>query len=417
MDDPNITMEEYIRVEEEKARRHGQTFNWQTATYGKMEYYEDEDDSSTNLETEYPAIVFDGTALSCEPTVSPLNNDEINFRISFDESDNEDYMLIFVENSFSYKIICIDTLKTDSENENDKVNMLSSLPPEPTIGYIEDLDFFKDFENEFPAIVYNDLKSKSDPLIEPSISSQHIDKFETSLSEYDEEEQNVLYFNESFPLDVIFPNNLKTIKDNDDNIDITQPSRKAKMWHLYHLGIRGTHGSDTRSRDMTMVLYTATSRGSRQYGVGRLTGMSDTEMGLDVADTLCFKLGGARRRMTWRQFILALGLHTKEEMVKAGFGAYCMDRGTANVLYLLAQYLFRHAEGRKSRARLFGCPSLGVLQLILDWLVIRVRDTWAWVAPGPKKQQAAAVGAPRAAKDTLVVDEGAQVVPAPVQAP
>ncbi|GJX68166.1 hypothetical protein Tco_0303893 [Tanacetum coccineum] len=34
--------------------------------------------------------------------------------------------------------------------------------------------------------------------------------------------------------------------------------------------------------------------------------MSDTEMGLDVADTLCFQLGGARRRMTWRQFILAL---------------------------------------------------------------------------------------------------------------
>ncbi|GJU68190.1 hypothetical protein Tco_1254449 [Tanacetum coccineum] len=34
--------------------------------------------------------------------------------------------------------------------------------------------------------------------------------------------------------------------------------------------------------------------------------MSNTEMGLDVADTLCFQLGGARRRMTWRKFILAL---------------------------------------------------------------------------------------------------------------
>ncbi|GJY07401.1 hypothetical protein Tco_0374455 [Tanacetum coccineum] len=29
-----------------------------------------------------------------------------------------------------------------------------------------------------------------------------------------------------------------------------------------------------------------------------------------------------------------------------------MDRGTANVLYLLAQYLFRHAKGRKSDTRL-----------------------------------------------------------------
>ncbi|GJX67439.1 hypothetical protein Tco_0303166 [Tanacetum coccineum] len=33
-------------------------------------------------------------------------------------------------------------------------------------------------------------------------------------------------------------------------------------------------------------------------------------------------LGGVRRRMTWRQFILALGLHTEQEMAEAGFGAY-----------------------------------------------------------------------------------------------
>ncbi|GKB59698.1 ribonuclease H-like domain-containing protein [Tanacetum coccineum] len=213
-------------MEEEKARRQGQTFNWQTATYGKMEYYKD--DSFTNLETEYPAIVFDDTSnasLSCEPTVSPLDNNEIDFDISFDESDDEDYMVIFNENSFSCKIIYVDNLKMDSEDENDKVNMPSSLSPEPTFGYIDDLDFFKDFENEFPAIAYNDLKSKSDPLIEPSVSSQHIDKFETSLSEYDEKEQNVLYLNDSFSLNVIFSNNPKTIKDNDDNFDITEPSK------------------------------------------------------------------------------------------------------------------------------------------------------------------------------------------------
>nr|GEV36218.1 reverse transcriptase domain-containing protein [Tanacetum cinerariifolium] len=33
MDDPNITMAEYIQLEEEKARRRGQEFNWETATY------------------------------------------------------------------------------------------------------------------------------------------------------------------------------------------------------------------------------------------------------------------------------------------------------------------------------------------------------------------------------------------------
>nr|GEU97226.1 hypothetical protein [Tanacetum cinerariifolium]GEY21032.1 hypothetical protein [Tanacetum cinerariifolium] len=57
-------MEEYIMLKKEKARRN--------------------------------VIVFDDTftsqaALSCEPVVSPLNDNEIYFRISFDEFDDEDY--------------------------------------------------------------------------------------------------------------------------------------------------------------------------------------------------------------------------------------------------------------------------------------------------------------------------------------
>ncbi|GKC88230.1 hypothetical protein Tco_1148879, partial [Tanacetum coccineum] len=36
IDDPNITMEEYIKLKEEKARRRGKVFNWETATYGKI---------------------------------------------------------------------------------------------------------------------------------------------------------------------------------------------------------------------------------------------------------------------------------------------------------------------------------------------------------------------------------------------
>ncbi|GKC44647.1 hypothetical protein Tco_1062369 [Tanacetum coccineum] len=94
MDNPNITMEEYIRLQKEKALSRGETFNRQTATYGKMEYCEDEDDCFIKFESEFPAIVLDDTsreALSWEPTVSPINDNEIDFRILFDESDNEDY--------------------------------------------------------------------------------------------------------------------------------------------------------------------------------------------------------------------------------------------------------------------------------------------------------------------------------------
>ncbi|GJY80965.1 retrovirus-related pol polyprotein from transposon TNT 1-94 [Tanacetum coccineum] len=131
---PNITMEEYIRLEEEKARKRGKMYNWKTATYGKIWYDEDVLDPRS-VKTEFPAIVFNDTLTlnetpSCEPTVSSHY-----------------------------------------------------------------------FENEFPAIVYNDaLTSKSDLLTEPTISPRHIDEFdlkdETSLSECDEKEQNVLYFND-----------------------------------------------------------------------------------------------------------------------------------------------------------------------------------------------------------------------------
>ncbi|GJR93460.1 hypothetical protein Tco_0265634 [Tanacetum coccineum] len=168
MDDPNIIIEEYIRIEEEKARRHAIVFN----------------DKLTSEE-----------AFSCEPT-----------------------------------------------NDNDKVNMPSFPSPEPTVSYFNDLDYFKDFEKKFLAIVYNDaLTSKLDFLTEPSVSPQHIDEFnlkdETSLSECDEEEQNILYFNDLFPFNIIYPDDLKSDKDNDnDKIDIKQFSRDC----LY--GVSKPHG-------------------------------------------------------------------------------------------------------------------------------------------------------------------------------
>ncbi|GKC36030.1 monodehydroascorbate reductase [Tanacetum coccineum] len=168
MDDPNITIEEYIRLEEEKARRRGKVYNWESATDGKIWYDEDVHDLRS-VETEFPAIVFDDAftsevTLSCEPT--------------------------------------------------------------PTVSYFDDLDYFKDFEKEFPAIVYNDaLTSKLIFLTEPTVNPHHIDEFnlkdETSLSKCDEEEQNVLYFNDLFPFNIIYPDDSKSDKDNDDDkIDI-----------------------------------------------------------------------------------------------------------------------------------------------------------------------------------------------------
>ncbi|GJZ75336.1 hypothetical protein Tco_0639801 [Tanacetum coccineum] len=98
MDDPNITMEVYIRLEEEKARRRGKVYTWETATYGNIWYDEDVHDLRS-VETEFPAIVYNDALtsevlLSCEPTVSPLDDNQIDFRISFDESDDEEYTVV-----------------------------------------------------------------------------------------------------------------------------------------------------------------------------------------------------------------------------------------------------------------------------------------------------------------------------------
>nr|GFD21219.1 hypothetical protein [Tanacetum cinerariifolium] len=65
-------MEEYIRLEEEKACRHGKVYNWETAMYGKIWDNEDVHDLRS-VETKFPTIIFNDTltsevALSCEPT-------------------------------------------------------------------------------------------------------------------------------------------------------------------------------------------------------------------------------------------------------------------------------------------------------------------------------------------------------------
>ncbi|GKE92848.1 hypothetical protein Tco_1573943 [Tanacetum coccineum] len=183
MDNRNITMKEYIRLEEEKARRCGKVYNWETATYRKI-WYDDDIHDLRSVKTELPAIVFNDEltsekALSCEPIVSSLKNNKIDFRISFDKSDDEDYTIIFDKNSFSYKIISVNDLKTDLENDNEKVNMPSFPSPEPTVSYFDDLDFLKYFENEFPAIVYNDaLTTKSDSSTEPVEISHRIDELD-----------------------------------------------------------------------------------------------------------------------------------------------------------------------------------------------------------------------------------------------
>ncbi|GJY85416.1 reverse transcriptase domain-containing protein [Tanacetum coccineum] len=562
MEDPNITMEEYIRLEEEKAQKCGKVFNWKTTKYGKI-WYDEDVHELRSVKTEFPAIVFNDElssekTLPCEPTVSSLNDNEIDFRISYHESDDEYYTIIFDKNTFSYKIISANDLKTDLENDNEKVNMPLFPSPEPSVSCFDDLDFFKEFENEFPAIVYNDaLMSKSDFLIELTLSPQHIDEFylkdETSLSECDEEEQNILYFNDLFHFNIIYPDDLKSDKDNDDDkIDIIQSSggnvniQGSNMlletsydkinknfnvesfvmelninivaWNylvngmLFNLiknlyvsfdilfdpkryykdGIGTKNVAEAKNRMIkiytNLVDFTdmALLHRDQRHQYLRFEGLRYTDA--DIADFEARlariyrrELGGARRHLSWRQFILALGLHTAEEMEIVGFGAYwaksarqILDKGNLRDYWirissagdflgttpsntsirdsilrpchiLIACSIAGRSQAPEKEAMIFGgqdvarlaehfgllteerlqrltvivrdLPIINMAELVRLQIYEEIDDTWAWVAPGPERQPDAAAGANEAAKDAPAIDEGAQADIAPVQAP
>ncbi|GJV98725.1 hypothetical protein Tco_1553977 [Tanacetum coccineum] len=111
MDDPNITMEEYIQIMADKAQGRDRTFNWETDMYGEV-YCEDLD-SFTDFETDFPAIVYNDAStsnqnVSFEPTISIYNaiKSDIDFNISFSDSDSddEDYTFIYNKDSYQYGV-------------------------------------------------------------------------------------------------------------------------------------------------------------------------------------------------------------------------------------------------------------------------------------------------------------------------
>ncbi|GKC56252.1 hypothetical protein Tco_1083850 [Tanacetum coccineum] len=92
-----------------------------------------------------------------------------------------------------------------------------------------------------------------------------------------------------------------------------------------------------------------------------------------------------------------------------------MDHGTANVPYLLARYLFHFSEERKG---VLDCllPVIDLYELGRLNICTRYSNTWAWVAPRPERQQAAAAGAP-VADEAGEAAKDAPKIPAPALAP
>ncbi|GJT32807.1 hypothetical protein Tco_0923226 [Tanacetum coccineum] len=293
MDESNLTMEEYIKIEAEKARRREQTFNWETATYGKVRYQANID-YFKDFEIDFPEIVSEDVATpepeaSSKPAVSPLDDKQIDFRISFDESDDEDYVVSYDNNLFSYKIISVNNLKTDSENDIDKVNIPSNDVVVEQLG--NDMAPLLPRDQRHPWLRYEGLQ----------YTVADITDFEGRLGKiYDRRIHRVLI---AFSI-----------------AGRSQPPNKVTSIDLFYLRI------------------------------------------MDV------------RLLT--------------EMILQGYTVIVRD-----------------------------LPVIDMDKLVRLRICDRLVDTWAWVAPGPERQQAAAAGAPEVVEGPPAIDEGVQAIPEPVQAP
>ncbi|GKE81314.1 hypothetical protein Tco_1551314 [Tanacetum coccineum] len=180
--------------------------------------------------------------------------------------------------------------------------------------------------------------------------------------------------------------------------------------------------------------------------------------------------------MSWREFILGMGLHTAEEIESVGFGTYWAknarqipDKGDLSAYWIrissardflgiapsytsirdpmirLCHRLIACSTVGRSQAPekvtvtdLFYIKGMDVGSVNIPYLLARTNvivrdlpkidmaelvrlqiyedreDTWAWVAPRPERHKVVAAGAPDAAEDAPVVDDCAQAVPAPM---
>ncbi|GJV80934.1 hypothetical protein Tco_1516804 [Tanacetum coccineum] len=251
------------------------------------------------------------------------------------------------------------------------------------IRYFEDIDYFKNFETEFPAIVYKDaLTSKPEVSSEPTVNPNHIN-FEMSFSESDDEDYTFINNKDSFSYKLIFIDDLKPDKDKNDNkIDDKLSSNNISAKPL----------------DSVLDFDVLTE-----------------EMGQGLTNRLRMEYTGADGQVVftsyaWRQLFRIRGLHIEEMIDTDGFRAYwveslreiaskadlrdywtrissagdflstfpsytlireplrrlchSMDEGTlVNVPYLLAYYMFRHASGRKQGARMSECHFIARLRV------------------------------------------------------
>nr|GEV25662.1 hypothetical protein [Tanacetum cinerariifolium] len=299
--------------------------------------------------------------------------------------------------------------------------MPSFLSPESTVSYFDDLDFLKDFDNEFPATVYNDaLTSKSNSPIEPIEIPYRIDEFdlktETSLSECNEEEQNIVYFNDLFPFNIIYPDGLESDKDNENNkIDIIHSSEDMALSprdqrHQY-LRFEGLEYTDADIADFEMRLgniYSSETKSAR-----KISDKGDINAYWVGISSAGYFLGTTPFYTSIRDPMLRL-CHMLIECNIAGRSQAPEKRGMISGGQFIAR-LAKHF-GLLTEERLQGLtmivrdlPVIDMAELARRQIYEELVDTWAWVSPGLERHPDVTAGAPMDAGGALDVDEEEEV--------
>ncbi|GJZ83308.1 hypothetical protein Tco_0648481 [Tanacetum coccineum] len=396
MDNPNITMEEYIRLEEEKARRRGKVYNWKTAKCGKIWYDEDVHDLRF-IETEFPAMVLNDELSSGKKKYSLVNSWYVLLTI----------MKLALEYRLTNSMMKITRLReVNIVTWNYLVNgMLLNLIK---ILYVP---FGIPFD---PKRYYKD--GVYTRMLQRPRSIQHM-----ALPLRDQRHQYLrfmgLWYTDTDIAD--FEERLGSIYD-----------REVHRVQVFDFGGL-TELMDERLRGMGLH----TTEEIESVGFGAYWAESARQI-LDKGDLSAYLIGISSAkdfldttpsytsirypmvRLCHRMITCSIaGRSQAPEKVTVTDLFYLrgMYFSLVNIPYLLARYLRLFTSWRKRGAMISGGQFVARLAEHFRLLTEEMLQGLAViVAPGPERQQVVAAGAPEAVEDALVVDEGALAVSAPV---
>ncbi|GJZ45429.1 hypothetical protein Tco_0593025 [Tanacetum coccineum] len=315
---------------------------------------------------------------------------------------------------------------------------MPSIPsPELAICCFDDLDFFTDFENEFPTIVYNDAQTSKSDFIVKIWLFHHVSR------------------------DIGFLDMRVWSTPDTDIVDFEGRLARIHMREVHRVPVFDFGGlPDLMAEGLTARM---TMEHRDEAGVSVFTSRAWRRM-FDIRGPLVHELileffstfrfgqaildldtpgtlqGGDADGWVWcllRTWLCARQIPDKGDLRDYWMGissagdflgttpSYTairdpilradIDVWLVNVPYLYWRGIF---EGC---LRWVSLPTedAGLIFLVGQFLllVFELIDTWAWVAMGPERQPDVAAGAPADVEDAPIIDKGGQADPAPVQAP